>query len=86
MTTTDHAAEYTRADNAIRSLTRALDAQRDAIEALLGLAISGDARTDADAVELRADMDLSIHRIHAFIRRETVRRDAAELAQRAAAE
>ena len=83
MTTTtarpDHAAEYTRADNAIRSLNTALTYQRDAIEALGAL-------SDADAIELRSDMELSVHRLAGFIRRETARRDAAELAQRAAAE
>lgn len=75
----DHAAEYTRADNAIRSLNTALAYQRDAIEALGAL-------SDADAIELRSDMELSVHRLAGLVRRETARRDAAELAQRDAAE
>ena len=75
-------AAYTTADNNIRNLNRALDALRLSIEALDDMAGSG----DEDAMETRTDMETAMARTVALIRRETARRDAAELAQRAAAE
>ena len=80
---TDHAAEYTRADNAIRLL----DASLAALRAASGLLDETD--TSAERVAIYAANDATkgaIEEIKAAIRRETARRDAAELAQRAAAE
>ena len=79
----DHAAEYTRADNAIRLLIASFAALR----AASGLLDETD--TSAERVAIYAANDATkgaIEEIKAAIRRETARRDAAELAQRAAAE
>lgn len=83
-TTPDHAAEYTRADNAIRSLTTALAYQREAQGAINPLGGSSD--TDHEMYATFVAMSEAVRRIEALIRRETARRDAAEMAQRAAAE
>jgi len=84
MTTTDHAAEYTRADNAIRSLNTALAYQREAQAAVNPLGGASD--TDYEMYGAFLAMSEAVRGIEALIRRETARRDAAELAQRAAAE
>lgn len=83
MTTADHAAEYTRADNAIRLLGASLAALRSA-SGLLDECDTGEER-----VAIYAANDATkgaIEEIKAAIKRETARRDAAELARRAAAE
>ena len=79
----DHAAEITRADNAIRLLLASLAALR----AASGLLDETD--TSAERVAIYAANDAvkgAIETIKATIKRETARRDAAELAQRAAAQ
>ena len=83
MTIPDHAAEYTRADNAIRLLIASFAALR----AASGLLDETD--TSAERVAIYAANDAvkgAIETIKATIKRETARRDAAELAQRAAAQ
>lgn len=81
-----HLFDITRADSNLRSLGRALEAQQAAIGAICELSVSGEAEADADAIEVRTDMELNVHRLRGLIRVETARRDAAELAQRAAKE
>jgi hypothetical protein len=85
MTTTarpDPAAEYADADDNIRSLTGAIASIISAITDLDDMAGSGDSL----AYEAREDMLAGLRRCKALRERETARRDAAELAQRAAAE
>lgn len=81
-TTTDHAADYTRADNAIRTLRHALAGIAEAQFALADLSDSPDA---AEIVALAADLRTSEVRIAVLMARETTRRDAAERAALAAA-
>ena len=78
--TPDHAAEYTRADNDVRSLTGAIASIISAITDLDDMAGSGDSL----AFEAREDMLAGLRRCKALRERETARRDAAELAQRGA--
>jgi len=78
----DHTAEYTRADNAIRLLAASLAALRHAS----GLLDETD--TTAERLAIYAANDATkgaIETIKEAIKREVARRDAAELAQRAAA-
>ena len=79
----DHAAEITRADNAIRLLLASLAALRDAS----GLLDETDTTAERLAIYDANDaVKGAIETIKATIKREVARRDAAELAQRAAAE
>lgn len=79
----DHAAEYTRADNAIRLLLASLAALRDAS----GLLDETDTTAERLAIYDANDaVKGAIETIKATIKREVARRDAAELAQHAAAE
>ena len=79
----DHAAEYTRADNAIRLLIASFAALR----AASGLLDETDTSAEREAIYAANDaVKGAIETIKATIKRETARRDAAELAQRAAAQ
>ena len=76
----DHAAEYTRADNAIRLLAASLAALR----AASGLLDETDTSEERAAIYAANDgVKGAIEEIKAAIRRETAQRDAAELARRA---
>jgi len=80
----DHTAEYTRADNAIRLLTFRLDALRGIVADLNTIDVTPgeDERTAQTGFVNAAGAPECVE---ILIRRETARRDAAELAQRAAA-
>lgn len=74
--TADHAAEYANADDNIRSLKTARAHLTDALDALGSV---------SDAAEIRSHVRRQIDAVDESIAGETARRDAAELAQRAAA-
>ncbi len=82
LTTTDHAVDYTRADNAIRTLRHAL---AGIVEAQVALADLSDSPDAAEIVALAADLRTREVRVAVLMVRETTRRDAAELAALAAA-
>ena len=73
----DHTADCADADDTIRSLTTARGHLNEAIHALDSV---------CDAAQIRAHVCRQIDAVDEAIRVQTRRRDAAELAQRAAAE
>ena len=78
----DRAAEYTRADNNVRILTFRLDALRGIVADLNTIAVTpGEDERIAQAGFVNTAAALEC--IEALIRRETARRDAAEMAQQA---
>ena len=85
-TSPDHAAEITRADNAIRALEHARAALKEARSSFEdAFAVTGDARDLEALAKTLASIESGYVATLFAIRRETARRDAAELAMKAEA-